>query len=301
MMDGVVIINKEKGYTSQDALRVVKGILQVPKVGHTGTLDPDATGVLPVCIGKATRIAEIIAGTDKEYLAKLVFGSETDTQDASGVVTKSCAYRFEQDKAKDAALSFIGSYLQTPPMYSAVKVNGRKLYKLARQGVTIERQARPVTIHDLIIESMDETGMTIRVVCSKGTYIRTLCEDIGRKTGYLAHMTALVRTRTGPYRLEEALTLKELESLVKEGKKDQVVTDLNTLFEDLPVWKVIPEEDIFLLNGNYLTYPADKVPGKIGDVWRMQTSDGHLAGLYKISQILEGGTMKRLRAYKMFV
>jgi tRNA pseudouridine55 synthase len=300
-MDGVVIINKEKGFTSQDALRVVKGILEVSKVGHTGTLDPDATGVLPVCIGKATRIAEIIAGKDKEYVAKLVFGSETDTQDASGVVTRSCFYRFDPDKAREAALSFIGSYSQIPPMYSAVKVNGRKLYKLARQGMTVDRQPRTVTIYDLDIRDMDEGGMTIRVVCSKGTYIRTLCEDIGRKTGYLAHMTSLVRTRTGPYRLEEAMTLKELEALVKAGKKDQVITDLNTLFEDLPVWKVVPEEEIFLLNGNYLTYPAEKVPGEVGDLWRMQTSDGHLAGLYKISQVLENGTMKRLRAYKMFV
>ncbi|MBO6158647.1 MAG: tRNA pseudouridine(55) synthase TruB, partial [Firmicutes bacterium] len=207
MINGVVNLYKEKGYTSMDAIRVLSGILKERKVGHTGTLDPQAEGVLPVCLGKATKVAELIMGTDKTYIAKMKFGAETDTQDCWGQVVKEAAYTFDPAGFEAAVKSFEGGYNQVPPMYSALKHEGKKLYDLARRGMVIERESRFVRIDRIRILDADAEGASIEVACSKGTYIRSLCEDIGRKTGYLAHMTELVRTATGPYRIQDSLTL----------------------------------------------------------------------------------------------
>lgn len=300
---GVVILNKPKGYTSQDAIRVVRGILKAEKVGHTGTLDPDATGVLPVCVGKATKIAEMIMAADKVYKAHLVFGSETDTQDASGKVTRTFSYTYDEEAARKAALSFVGKLSQTPPMYSAIKHHGQKLYDLARAGVEIERPVREVEVYSLEVLDVDETGMTIRCHCSKGTYIRTLCEDIGKKLGYGAYMESLCREKTGPYSLEDAYTLEELEELAREGNTKACIQDLNSLFASLPVVRVPREDEAYLESGNYLTYPSEEVGGNIGDLCRMQTQDGRLLALYRISETARRGgkDCKRLRAYKMFI
>ncbi|MCF0135749.1 MAG: tRNA pseudouridine(55) synthase TruB [Lachnospiraceae bacterium] len=300
---GVVNLYKEAGYTSQDAIHVLQGILHADKIGHTGTLDPEATGVLPVCIGKATKAAEIITGTDKEYRAQLRFGAETDTQDATGKVLKTFIYTFDEALVRQVCASFVGEILQTPPMYSALKHNGQKLYQLARAGMEVERKPRSIIIHALDILDLNESGMTILVRCSKGTYIRTLCEDIGKKLGYGAYMSALERTGCGPYRVEESFTLKQIEVMMQEDRRDEFLVDLGTLFAHLPAWQVIPEEDILLLSGNYLTYPSDCIDGREGDAVRMLLSDGRLAALYRISEhpILEGVPHTRLRAYKMFV
>ena len=300
---GVVILNKPKGYTSQDAIRVVKGILKAEKVGHTGTLDPDATGVLPVCVGKATKIAELIMAADKVYTAHLVFGSETDTQDASGKVVKTYSYTFDEKAAVEAALSFTGKITQLAPMYSAIKHHGQKLYDLARAGVEIERPERHVEIYSIDVLDVDEKGMTIRCHCSKGTYIRSLCEDIGKKLGYGAYMDALCREKTGPYSLEDSYTLEDLEKLAAKGKTDTCVQDLNTLFVSLPIVRVPKEDVAYLESGNYLTYPKENVEGQIGDICRMQTEDGRLLALYRISETAYRGGQecKRLRAYKMFI
>lgn len=302
-ISGVVNLHKEKGYTSQDAIRVLKGILKADKVGHTGTLDPDATGVLPVCIGKATKVAEIITGADKKYRARLQFGAETDTQDASGNVLRTFTYTFDEEEVKKACASMIGTYGQVPPMYSALKKNGRKLYELARAGIEVEREPRNVTIHDLKILEMDETGLTMDVHCSKGTYIRSLCEDIGKKLGYGGYMQSLIRLSSGPYTLDKAYTLKEIETMVKAGQMERFLTDLNTLFEEYPVYRVIPKEDILLKSGNFLTYPCETIDGEDGSMVRMQLSDGYLAALYRVSEhlVLDDVPCVRLRAYKMFV
>ena len=302
-VNGVVNLYKEKGFTSQDALRVLKGILKGCKVGHTGTLDPDATGVLPVCVGKATKAAEIITGTDKTYLATLRFGSETDTEDASGQVTKIYTYTFDEAKVREVCASFVGEQTQIPPMYSAIWVDGRRLYDLARKGIEIEREARPITIHSLTIESLSEEEMSIRVTCSKGTYIRTLCADIGRKLGYGAHMTSLVRTASGPYRIEDSLTLRQIEALFREGRTEEFLTDLSTLFYYLRAFRVSEEDDVYLRSGNYLTYPISVFDGEEGEMIRMELSDSHLAALYKVGEHLKykGEPSVRLRAFKMFV
>lgn len=298
-MDGIVNVYKEKGYTSHDVVAILRGVLQTKKIGHTGTLDPQATGVLPVCLGKATKVAELIMGTEKEYVAQLAFGAETDTQDAGGTVVRSGAYSFCEEKVRQAISSFEGRYEQLPPMYSALKVGGVKLYEMARMGMEIERKPRIVTIHEIEVLHLDEEGARIRVRCSKGTYIRTLCEDIGKRTGYLAHMTALERTASGPYRIENSYRIEELKERMTNGQSEQFLTPLDKLFEELPAKQVIPEENILLKNGNYLTYGPEEIPPRIGQQVRMYTSDGGFAGLYKVTELPQGKV--RLRAYKMFV
>ena len=302
-LNGVINLYKEKGFTSHDAIAVVRGILKVKKIGHTGTLDPDATGVLPVCVGKATKAAQLIMGSDKEYVAELAFGSETDTQDASGRVLKEFTYTYDSQRVAEVVRSFQGDYDQVPPMYSALKVGGMKLYELAREGVEVEREARRVKIREIeLLEESCENGIhriQLRVRCSKGTYIRTLCEDIGKRLGYGAHMTKLERTQSGPYHVSESYRIDEIRALANAGQSAVFLQDLSSLFEDLPCKQVIPKEDAMLRNGNYLTYPAAEIGSVMGQEYRMLTSDGEFVGLYRVTELL--GDMTRMRAYKMFV
>ncbi len=296
-MNGVVIVKKEKGFTSHDVTAVLRGVLHASKIGHTGTLDPEATGVLPVCVGKATKAAELIMGREKEYIACLAFGSETDTQDAGGELTASTDYVFDEAEAREAILSFQGEYEQIPPMYSAVKKGGVKLYEMAREGLTVEREARRVRISEIEILLLTPTGASIRVVCSKGTYIRTLCEDIGRRLGYLAHMEELVRTACGPYRIEEALTIDELRTRMKAGDTSFLVS-LEELFADSFSFTVPPEDDLYLLNGNCLTYADPALPREEAARIRVHSSDGAFIGLYRVTELLDGAV--RMRAEKIF-
>ena len=298
-LNGVINVYKEKGFTSHDVTAVLRGVLKVKKIGHTGTLDPDATGVLPVCVGKATKVAQMIMGSDKEYVAELAFGSETDTQDASGQVMKTYEYTYDAARVAEAVASFQGGYDQVPPMYSALKVGGMKLYELAREGVEVERQARRIRIEEIELLEQSATGAKLRVRCSKGTYIRTLCEDIGKRLGYGAHMTALERTKTGPYTLADSYRIDEIREMMRAGRADKFLQDLSSLFENLPCKQVIPEEDAMLRNGNYLTYPASEIGSSLGQEFRMLTSDGEFVGLYKVTELL--GDMTRIRSYKMFI
>ena len=182
MYDGIINVYKEKGFTSFDVVAKMRGILGQRKVGHTGTLDPAAEGVLPVCAGKGTRLCDMLTDRDKTYRATLLLGTETDTQDTTGTVLSEKSTDFlKEEEVRDAILSFVGDYEQIPPMYSALKVDGKKLYELAREGKVVERQARPVKIHEIIIESVKLPEVVMTVSCSKGTYIRTLCHDIGEK------------------------------------------------------------------------------------------------------------------------
>lgn len=298
-LNGVINLYKEEGFTSHDAVAVLRGILKVKKIGHTGTLDPQATGVLPICVGKATKVSQLIMGSDKEYVAELCFGSETDTQDATGRAVKTFSYAYDAQQVENAVASFAGEYEQIPPMYSALKVGGMKLYELAREGIEVERKPRKVHIKEIELLEQSAAGAKIRVRCSKGTYIRTLCEDIGKRLGYGAHMRSLERTQTGPYHVKESYRIDEIRSMMQHGQAAAFLQDLNSLFADLAVKRVISEEDILLLNGNYLTYPASEVGAELNQIFRMQTSDGKLAGLYKVTELL--GDQTRLRAYKMFV
>lgn len=183
MLDGVLNIYKEKGYTSHDVVAKMRGILRQKKIGHTGTLDPDAEGVLPVCLGKGTRLCDMLTDHSKVYRAVLLLGIDTDTQDISGQILEKRPVEENPEQVLEVIKSFIGPYDQIPPMYSALKVDGKRLYELARAGKIVERQARQVVIHDITVESMELPRVTMTVSCSKGTYIRTLCHDIGKKLG----------------------------------------------------------------------------------------------------------------------
>lgn len=215
MINGIINVYKEKGYTSFDVVAKLRGILKTKKIGHTGTLDPDAEGVLPVCLGKATKVCDLLTDKDKEYEAVMLLGTVTDTQDTSGTVLEQKEVHVSEAEVRTAIESFIGDYMQIPPMYSALKVDGKKLCDLARAGVTVERKARPVVIHAIEILEVELPRVRMRVSCSEGTYIRTLCQDIGEKLGCGACMESLLRTRVSSFFIEDALRLAEIEQKVQ--------------------------------------------------------------------------------------
>ncbi len=242
-MNGIVVIRKEKGFTSFDVVACLRRILSTRKIGHTGTLDPDATGVLPVCVGSATKAVELLTDKEKEYIATVQLGSETDTQDASGKVLRRSEVSVTEAEILDVASRFLGEISQIPPMYSAIKQDGKKLYELARAGKTVERKPRSVTIHDIEVLGIDlaKKQFTMRVACSKGTYIRTLCQDMGEVLGCYAHMAELCRTKTGPFSLGEALTLGEVEKAMIEGDTSFLIP-VDKVFGELPALYLTPKQ-----------------------------------------------------------
>ena len=220
MVNGIINVYKEKGYTSFDVVAKLRGIFKQKKIGHTGTLDPDAEGVLPVCLGKATKVCDILTDKSKEYETVLLLGKTTDTQDITGTVLKEEEVRVSEDEVRNAVLSFVGDYMQIPPMYSALKINGQKLCDLARTGKTVERQARPVQILSIDILEMVLPRVRMRVACSKGTYIRTLCQDIGDRLGCGGCMESLLRTQVSGFLLNDALKIGQVEELVRESSEN---------------------------------------------------------------------------------
>jgi len=254
MLNGILNIYKEPGYTSHDVVAKMRGICGQRKIGHTGTLDPDAVGVLPVCLGNGTRLCDMLTEKDKEYETRLLLGVVTDTQDLSGQILNKLPVTCTEAEAEEAISGFIGEYLQVPPMYSALKVNGRKLYELARAGKEVERNPRPVTIHRIEILKMELPHVWLRVNCSKGTYIRTLCADIGDKLGCGGTMAELKRTRVGNFCITEAITLAELEQLRDQGKIEDRLYKTDSVFADYPMLHILPEYKKLLQNGNAV-YP----------------------------------------------
>lgn len=212
-MNGVLNIYKPQNMTSHDVVAIVRKALNTKKVGHTGTLDPMATGVLPICVGRATKIVDYIQADHKTYRAELTLGVVTDTEDCWGQVLETHPVNVTEEAITEAVMSFIGDIYQVPPMYSALKVNGKKLYELARAGKTIERQARLRTIYSIEIIAIDDHKVVFDVVCSKGTYIRTLCSDIGQKLGVGGHMSALERTATGRFHKDNAITVDQVKNM----------------------------------------------------------------------------------------
>ena len=280
MMDGIIAVRKEKGYTSHDVVAKLRGILHMKKIGHTGTLDPDAEGVLPVVLGKATKLAEFLTDKDKTYEAVLHLGLETDTQDMTGTVLKELPVSVTEEQVRAAVSSFLGEQQQIPPMYSALKVNGRKLYEIAREGKTVERKPRTVFFHSIEIQDMELPLVKISVTCSRGTYIRTLCHDIGKKLGCGACMEELVRTRSGQFRLEDSLTLEEIREHQEQGDLDRYVMKIGDVLEEYPVLLCSCEMDRLLLNGNPLDGDMFEKEYHTGRV-RMCTSSGAFIGLYQ--------------------
>lgn len=282
MINGIIIVNKETGFTSHDVVAKLRGICGQKKIGHTGTLDPAATGVLPVCLGSGTKLCDMLTDRDKEYVAELLLGVETDTQDTTGSVLRESPVTVTEEEVSRACLSFLGDYDQIPPMYSALKVDGKKLYELARAGKEVERKARRVRILELEILEMRLPVVKLRVVCSKGTYIRTLCSDIGQKLGCGGAMQSLQRTKAGRFRLEDALTLGELQQLKDSGELERVVQPVDSLFEETPALRVTAEAARLLENGNAL-FPAQfaETVTPEPERWvRVYRPDGRFAGIY---------------------
>ncbi|OUP03298.1 tRNA pseudouridine(55) synthase TruB [Drancourtella sp. An210] len=254
MIDGIINVRKEKGFTSHDVVAKLRGITRQKKIGHTGTLDPDATGVLPVCFGKATKLCDMLTEKEKAYEAVLLLGKTTDTQDISGEVKKECSVEgITQDQVRETILSFVGEYDQIPPMYSALKVNGKKLYELAREGVEIERKPRKIQIHRIEIREINLPEVRFEVWCSKGTYIRTLCNDIGEKLGCGGCMSSLIRTKSGIFTLEESKSLDEIKTCVREGRIEEILVPIDAMFPDVPKVFVKEGEEKSVYNGNALT------------------------------------------------
>lgn len=253
MIHGIINVYKEKGFTSHDVVAKLRRIVGQKKIGHTGTLDPDATGVLPVCLGKATKLCDLLTDKNKTYEAVLLLGKTTDTQDITGeVLEEKSTEALTEEKVREAIEGFIGDYEQIPPMYSALKVNGKKLYELAREGKVIERKARPVKILDIQILEIDLPKVRMEVSCSKGTYIRTLCHDIGEKLGCGGCMESLIRTRVSTFRIEDAKTLDEIETLKQEGKLAELLVPIDAMFPFYPKITVKDDWKAFAKNGNPL-------------------------------------------------
>lgn len=326
--NGIINIYKEAGFTSFDVVAKMRGICGQKKIGHTGTLDPDATGVLPVCLGNATKVCELLTDHDKEYTAELFLGVRTDTQDVTGkaiggifadkyadmdkvsemsceimqpgiLSSKDLARLPGDDAISDAIKSFVGEIDQVPPMYSALKVNGQKLCDLARKGVEVERTARRITVFEIEIIDIKLPVVKMRVHCSKGTYIRTLCDDIGEKLGCGGTMLSLVRSKVGPFVLDNAIKLSDIQKAKDEDCLAQLVTSVDSLFAYRRAVTVTEEAMRLLMNGNvlYANSFSERVDNlKDGELFRVYKNDGCFAGMYYYSEL-----NKLFKPEKMFL
>ena len=292
MINGVINIYKERGFTSHDVVAKLRGILKQKKIGHTGTLDPDAEGVLPVCLGKGTRLCDMLTDHSKVYEAVLLLGQSTDTQDVSGNVLQEAPVDVSEEKVREAIMSFLGPYDQIPPMYSALKVNGQKLCDLARAGKEVERKARPVEIYEIQIEEIHLPRVRMTVSCSKGTYIRTLCHDIGEKLKCHGCMESLLRTRVGQFLLKDSLTLAQVEAYRDENRITEIVMPVDQVFSDCPALKLTKEAAKLGYNGNPFTSTQvltenDQMVEKSSDIsldggkwFRVYDPEGVFIGVY---------------------
>lgn len=283
MIHGIINVYKEAGYTSFDVVAKLRGILKQKKIGHTGTLDPAAEGVLPVCLGNGTKLCELLTDKTKEYEAVLLLGKTTDTQDTTGAVLSERPVDCTEEEVRTAIMSFVGAYEQIPPMYSAIKIDGKRLYELAREGKTVERKGRRIEIYEIEICSVQLPRVTYRVRCSKGTYIRTLCQDIGEKLGCGGCMEHLLRIRSGSYGIDDALTLREIEKARDQGRLETIVQPLESAF-DYPKLKVRPEGKKKIDNGNpmgaELFFEIGQCALSSGQRYWVYDAEGELAAIY---------------------
>ncbi len=298
-MDGIFNIYKQKGFTSHDVVAIVRKTIQQKKVGHTGTLDPDAEGVLPICVGKATKLADYIMEGKKGYRAVVTLGTSTTTEDASGEIIEKKEFIFDEQNITKAVQSFLGTYKQTPPMYSAIKINGKKLYELAREGKEIERKAREITIFDIkITKFMPPEQFEIDVICSKGTYIRTLCADIGKKLNCGAHMHSLLRTSSSMFTLDTAITLDELKELAEKQQLQKVLLTLDSALQQYSSIIVSSKANKLLYNGNKIEqrfFEKGNQEIKQGQKVLGYDNQNNLIGIYEISKEKDRLYMKPLK------
>ena len=302
MYNGIINIYKEAGFTSHDVVAKLRGILKQKKIGHTGTLDPEAVGVLPVCLGKGTKVCELLTDKDKVYETIMCLGVVTDTQDMTGEVLERHEVRVTKEQLEAVLEQFRGDYDQIPPMYSALKVQGKKLYELAREGKVVERKARRIQILGLDLLKFDEDGIHVhmRVHCSKGTYIRTLCHDIGEKLGCGAAMEKLTRTQVGVFEIQDALTLSQVEAFVQDGSVDGVIRSIDSMFQMWPSAKTDATFDRMLYNGNVLYKENVCIENgekpENGGKYRIYDSQGQFCAVY-----VYNGKHKIFKNEKMFV
>lgn len=254
-MNGIINVYKEKGFTSFDVVAKLRGILHQKKIGHTGTLDPDAEGVLPVCLGNATKLCDMLTDKSKTYQTVMKLGVVTDTQDMTGTILKETDISITKEDIQEAVMSFVGEYEQIPPMYSAKKVNGKKLYEIAREGKVIERKPCKVCIRNIQINdmNMEEGEVTMTVSCSKGTYIRTLCHDIGDLLKCGACMKSLLRTQVSQFELSDSMKLSEIEKLALEGSLEKKVIAVDQVLSEYTGIIVVEKADRLLYNGNAIS------------------------------------------------
>jgi tRNA pseudouridine55 synthase len=252
-MNGIIIIDKPAGWTSHDVVAKLRGMLKEKRIGHSGTLDPMATGVLPVFIGRATRAVQFCESDDKEYIAGLRLGLVTDTQDTTGTILSEADVKVSRLDVERAVMKFTGVQEQLPPMYSAVKVGGQKLYQLARRGVEAERKPRRIMIEAIEVLLQTEDEFLLRIRCSKGTYIRTLCHDIGRHLGCGGAMSSLRRVRAGSFSEDEAVLIADVEKAVSEGRVGTLIKPVDSLFTAYPAVYINARQKAKCLNGAEFT------------------------------------------------
>ena len=289
-MNGIININKPIGITSHDVVYRLRKILNIKKIGHTGTLDPDASGVLPMCIGRATKTADMLTAQDKQYIAEVTLGSATDTLDSSGMVTETSEVNVSEEDIIHAANEFLGEIEQIPPMYSAIKKDGQRLYELARQGIEVKREPRLVRIDrlEIIDFDLDNNKFVMKVDCSKGTYIRSLCDDLGRRLGCFAHMSALERTRSGRFKIEESYTLEQVEEMLDAGDTGFLIP-IDEVFEEYRKIVVSNRKAVQVCHG--LKVRAQGIEN--GEIYRVYDESGRFLTISET----ENGVLKILKTF----
>lgn len=299
-MDGILNIYKEKGYTSHDVVAKLRGILKTKKIGHTGTLDPDAQGVLPVCVGRATKLCDMLTDKDKAYEAVMLLGKATDTQDITGNVLSESELGEDitTEKVAEVINSFVGEYMQVPPMYSALKVNGKKLYELARSGIEVERKARKVYIHSIEIKDISLPRVTMTVNCSKGTYIRTLCHDIGETLGVGGCMEELLRIKSGQFEINDSIKIDDVKKYVDDGRISDIMKPIDGVFEKYQKCIVKKEYNVLIYNGNKFSPQniLNRMDTKDGEEVRVYDEDDFFIGIYRCN-----GNENKYVPVKMFL
>ncbi|MBE6611731.1 MAG: tRNA pseudouridine(55) synthase TruB [Ruminococcaceae bacterium] len=295
---GVLLLNKPAGMTSHDCVNRIRRLYSTKKVGHTGTLDPMATGVLPILIGRAAKAADLLLSESKAYRAGLKLGLATDTEDTTGEILSRSDSIPDEAAVRKVCAAFTGEILQIPPMYSALKLDGQKLVDLARQGITVEREARPVTVHSLEVEATDDADSYILTVhCSKGTYIRTLCADIGKTLGCGGAMSSLCRLATGNFTLAECVTLDALADM-DEAERLTLLRPVESLFADLPAVKLPPFFERLARSGNEIYQKKIGTQHPMGTQVRMMGADGFFA-LGEVREYPDGSAVKAVKLFML--
>lgn len=292
-MNGLVILNKPKGCSSHKMVGMARRLFGMKKIGHTGTLDPAATGVLPLLLGKATRASELITAENKRYTAEILLGTVTDSLDLDGKILEENPVNVTEEQIRDAIASFVGEIEQLPPMYSAISIGGQRLYDLARQGIEVEREKRKVTIHEINILKIEMPKVTVDVLCSKGTYIRTLGADIGEALGCGACLSGLCRTQSGSLKIEDAYTPVQLEELANEGRLEETVIPIDKMFMNYGEIRLDKVRGDRVKNGVPIYFKEKP----LGESFRVYDEKGEFIALAKTELIENKMCLKTFKAF----